>query len=175
MTLPALVTTDTPADGAPAPAATPELLKHEIVQLEKLRTQIFSDMEALRLQENNLRAYETRLREARPQPGPVAAGAASGGSEELAAAWEKFNRAHALLEAERRSLTDERMSYREQAATLKQREDELKRREHWLAQREAALQATQVAQADKTPSGMIKLGFNELPFADLFRSNRRSA
>jgi chromosome segregation ATPase len=167
MTLPALITPDTPA------AAAPDALQHEIAKLEKLRTQIFSDMESLRTQESNLRAYETRLREARPQPGPVAAGAAPGGSEELAAAWEKFNRAHALLEAERRSLTDERMSCREQAATLKQREDELKRREHWLAQREAALQA---AQADRTPpTGMIRIGLDAVPFADLFRSHRRSA
>ncbi len=171
MTLPRLVTSsDSPEDGASAPAAG-ERLRHEIAQLEKLRKQIYSDMESLRTQENNLRAYETRLREARPQPGPVAAGAASGGSEELNAAWEKFQRAHALLEAERRAHTDERLAFREQAAALKQREDELKRRELWLAQREAAL----AAPPPKPASSGLRLGFNEVPFADMFRSHRRSA
>ncbi len=174
MTLPALVTSnEAPEEGAPATAATQEHLQHEIAQLEKLRTQIYSDMEALRSQENNLRAYETRLREARPQPGPVAAGAASGGNEDLAAAWEKFHRAHALLEAERRSHTDERLAFREEVAAFRQKESELKRRESWLAQREAALQTAQV---DKTPpSGMIRIGLDAVPFADLFRSHRRSA
>ncbi len=169
MTLPRLVTSsDSPEDRAPAPA---DHLQNEIARLEKLRKQIISDMESLRTQETNLRAYETRLREARPQPGPVAAGAASGGSEELNAAWEKFQRAHALLEAERRAHTDERLAFREQAAALKQREDELKRRELWLAQREAALAAPPA----KPPPAGLRLGFNEIPFADMFRSHRRSA
>lgn len=163
---------DSPAIAAPIVCPTVSPQAEEIARLEKLSRQIASDMEALRVQEANLRAYETRLREARPQPGPVAAGAAPA-TEELQAAWEKFHRAQALLEAERRALTDERLAYREMAAGLKGREEELKRRESWLAQREAALAAAK----DEKPAagGGLRLGLNEIPFADMFRSHKKSA
>jgi chromosome segregation ATPase len=144
----------------------------EIERLEKLQKQFASDMEALRAQEANLRAYESRLREARPQPGPVAAGAAPG-AEELQAAWEKFHRAQALLEAERRALTDERLSYRELSAAVRAREEDLKRRESWLAQREAAAAAPR--QEKPAATGGLRLGLNEIPFADMFRSHKKSA
>lgn len=161
-------------DGSPTPAAPtlPTAAAEEIARLERLQQQISSDMEALRAQEANLRAYENRLREARPQPGPVAAGAAPG-AEELQVAWEKFHRAQALLEAERRALTDERLTYREQAAALKAREDELKRRESWLAQREAALSAPPPPKP--AAAGGLRLGLNEIPFAEMFRSHKKSA
>lgn len=158
-----------PAPASICPALSPQA--EEIARLEKLQRQIASDMEALRAQEANLRAYENRLREARPQPGPVAAGAAPS-SDELNAAWEKFQRSQALLEAERRALTDERMAYREQAAAVKAREAELKRRESWLAQREAALAAPK---DEKPAAGGLRLGLNEIPFADMFRSHKKSA
>lgn len=157
-----------PSPASPVAAAAAE----EIARLKQLQKQISADMEALRVQEANLRAYESRLREARPQPGPVAAGAASGGDEQLQAAWEKYHRAQALLEAERRALADERLACREQAAALKAREAEFKRRESWLAQREAALAAPPAdGKAAPAPGGW-RLGFNEVPFADMFRSKK---
>lgn len=161
---------ENPSPTIAAPTVSPQA--EETARLEKLQQQIASDMEALRAQEANLRAYESRLREARPQPGPVAAGAAPS-SDELNAAWEKFQRSQALLEAERRALTDERMAYREQAAALKAREAELKRRESWLVQREAALAAPK----ERKPAsrGGLRLGLNAIPFADMFRSHKKSA
>jgi len=84
---------------------------------------------------------------------------------------EKFQRAQALLEAERRALTDERLAYREHTAALKAREEELKRRESWMAQREAAL-AKPRDEKPAAASGGIRLGFNEIPFADMFRSKK---
>lgn len=136
MTLPLLISD---ADDDSPSSTPPEHLRHEIVQLEKMQKQILADMETLRQQEANLRAYETRLREAHPQVCPVPAGAASASPQDLHAAWEKYQRAHALLEAERRALCDERLAFREDAAALKVREEELKRRESWVTAREQAL------------------------------------
>lgn len=167
MTLPNLITPD---EGSSSPALSPtHAAAEQVAKLEKLQQQIASDMEALRVQESNLRAYEARLREARPVSGAGAVPA----SEELQAAWEKFHRAQALLEAERRAMTDERMTYREQAAAVQAREKELKRRESWLAQREAALTTAVVEKP--VASGGLRLGFNEIPFADIFRSHKKSA
>ena len=117
-----------PVPSPDAPASPPDLAR-----LEKLHRQIRADLETMRTQEENLRAYEQRLREVRPQSGAGATAAIPGGAEELAVAWEKFQRAQALLEAERRALTDERMPHREMVVALQRRESELKRRESWLA------------------------------------------
>lgn len=165
MTLPALTT-----DHANSSRPSADHLRHEVAELEKMQKQILSDMEALRQQEANLRAYESRLREAHPQSGPVTAGAASGGGRQLDAEWEKFQRSRALLEAERRALCDERMSFRQDVAALKQREEELKRRESWVAIREQALKGKAETPAKKPGAATV------LPFAaarDMLTLRRR--
>lgn len=128
----------------------PEQIRFEISQLEKMRTQIMSDMESMRAQENNLKAFEARIRDSMP-PMPMTgsrpsfdAGSRpsfevrSGNSNPgLDAEWEKFQRSRALLEAERRGLTDERLLLREERDIMKQREETLKQREEALKAREA--------------------------------------
>lgn len=119
----------------------PDRFRDQLSLLKQQQKKIVSDLENLRQHDNPLRANETRLREAHPQPCPVAAGAASGGTHELDAAWEKYHRSRALLEAERRALCSDRVAYREDVAALKQREEELKRRETWVAARELAVKS----------------------------------
>lgn len=112
-------------------------LRYEVAQLEKMRQQIFSDMEALRTQEQNLRAYEVRLRGSQP-PIPAATQTPFAGQHEFDAERDKLSRLRALLEAERRSLVDERLLVREEKALLEQKAVELKQREAWLVAQENA-------------------------------------
>ncbi|MBA3849463.1 MAG: hypothetical protein C0502_05635 [Opitutus sp.] len=151
-------------------------LRHEAAQLEKMRQQIMSDMEALRTQEQNLRSYEARLRQmpaAHVAPAPVA------GAREIDAEREKLSRLRGLLEAERRSLVDERLAVREEREALAHKAGELKQREAWLEVRERDFQARSFAAPPPKAAGASPLGFrlglNEVPFAEYFRSQRRSA
>ena len=167
---------NTPDNATPA-----DHLRYEIAQLEKMRQQIFSDMEALRQQEHNLRHYESRLRGAQPPTGATVA-PFSGGSREVDAEREKLSRQRALLEAERRALTDERIAMREEKGALAQYAEALKQREAWLQVQERELKVKAFAApppAAKKPASVapfgIRLGFNEVPFAGIFGSNRRSA
>lgn len=179
MTLPILVENDSGEGSHPSTA---EHLRYEIAQLEKLRKQIFSDMEAMRAQETNLREYESRLRDGAgaKSRSPIAKGQASGivrtastsagSEEELNAAWEKFHRAHALLEAERRALCDERIALREERDSLRKQDEEVKRRETWVAQREAELKAANAKPANR------KKAFTDAPFAaakEMFSISRK--
>jgi len=137
----------------------PDHLRYEATQLEKMRRQILSDMDSLREQENNLRAYEARLRDSQnpmgqqpPVPAPssnsvptatpfsgrVGAGASAGSLE---GEWDKLQRSRTLLEAERRAFTDERTEMREKQALLVQREEALRQREAWVEIREKELAA----------------------------------
>ncbi len=135
----------------------PEQIRFEISQLEKMRAQIMSDMESMRAQENNLKAFEARIRDSMP-PMPMTNSRASfenSGSRPsfevrsntsnsnpgLEVEWEKFQRSRALLEAERRGLTDERLLLREERDIMKQREETLKQREETLKVREAQIAA----------------------------------
>lgn len=152
-------------------------LRYEIAQMEKMRQQIFSDMEALRTQEQNLRSYEARLRQS--QPAAQITRAPFAGQHELAAEREKLGRLRGLLEAERRSLVDERLAVREEKEMLARKAEELKQREAWLAVRERestvrAFEAPPKKAAPAAPFG-LRWGLNELPFAEYFRSQRRSA
>jgi chromosome segregation ATPase len=165
-------TADTPVDH----------LRYEIAQLETMRQQILADMEALRQQENNLRAFESRLRESMPpmnaaSRAPMSGAPATADAQALAAEWEKFQRSRALLEAERRALTDDLIALREDREALKRREEALKQREAWIDTREKdfAAKAFPPPQAARAEGPGIRLGFNEIPFVDLFRSLRRSA
>lgn len=134
----------------------PEQIRFEISQLEKMRAQIMSDMESMRAQETNLKAFEARIRDSIP-PMPMTGSRPSFESNSgsrpsfevrsntgnsnpgLEVEWEKFQRSRALLEAERRGLTDERLLLREERDIMKQREETLKQREEALKQREAQL------------------------------------
>lgn len=146
--------------------------------------QLAADLEALREREENLRKYEVRLREWQAQlDATVAAGGSaspfmrsasenpSPGStpadSALEAAWAKFHRARALLEAEQNQLRDDRLALRDMEQMLKQREADLAEREARVAQREAEL-ATRPA-----PSAVQRL--TQAPFLAakaVFRTGR---
>lgn len=139
-----------------------------------------SDMEALRVQEQNLRTYEARLRGTPPPTGATIAPFVVD-NHELALAREKLSRQRALLEAERRALADERIALREDKAAVAQQAEALKQREAWIELRERELQAKSFAPppvakkpASVAPFG-LRLGLNEVPFAGYFRPDRRSA
>ncbi|HVU16982.1 MAG TPA: hypothetical protein VHD32_08650 [Candidatus Didemnitutus sp.] len=140
-----------------------EHLRYEITQLEKMREQILSDMENLRTQEANLRAFESRLRGSQP---PQAQGQTqpqvqanvtqapivpNSRSPLLDAEWEKFQRSRALLEAERRALNDDRMALRDEKNELQQRAEALRKRESWIETREKEL-AAKAMPPPKAPS-----------------------
>lgn len=153
----------------------------ETAHLEKLRSQLASDIELLQQKEASLRAYEQRLRGliARTPSGaaaPVVVAAADeaamnyeyqpaaiSGGQDLDAAWEKYNRAHALLEAARRGLVDDRLSLRNYEESLHQREADLARREAWLRVRENEL-ATPATESAPAPKPKSKPSFTAAPF-----------
>jgi FixJ family two-component response regulator len=116
----------------------------EAARLDGQRHQLAADLEALREQEANLRDYEARLRELQRkleteqisrtrEREAVVAGAAE---LEQHTAWDKIQRATAILESERKNLIDERLAIKEHLAALQQREAELAQREARLAERE---------------------------------------
>ena len=122
--------------------------------LRSLQAQLAADIEALREKEQNLNAYEQRLRSlveqtaSRSALGHVAVAGET--VEGLAASWEKHRRSQALLEAERRAFKDERLIFREQAEALRLREQEFKQRELWATRTEseaAAVSAVPVISA----------------------------
>lgn len=118
----------------------------EADRLEKLRDQLSSDMEAMQQKEASMREYEQRLRllieHTHGQGRPAAPSSQqyhfsnSPGQADLDAEWEKYNRAHALLEAARRGLADDRLALRAREEQLQLREQEVARREAWLKARE---------------------------------------
>ncbi|HWA86888.1 MAG TPA: hypothetical protein VG710_11740 [Opitutus sp.] len=113
------------------------------------------ELAAFREREANLRAYEERLRAGQAQldarmGAPLGSGSpfarssssspfTGAGDAGLEAAWNKFHRAHALLEADQRHLRDERMALHETEKQLRQREDGVASREAELAERERVL------------------------------------
>jgi hypothetical protein len=126
------------------------------------RMQLDADLAELREREANLREYEARLRAWQdqldadvllPRAAPLRTLSNSNASTnvELQAAWEKFHRAHALLEAEQRQMRIDRVVTDENASALQRREAELAAREakvaEWEQQMAIAAAATQ-AQAE---------------------------
>jgi hypothetical protein len=120
----------------------------EATRLEKLRDQLSNDMEAMQQKEASLREYEQRLRLLvehahgnRAQPATTQQYRFSNGPEQanLDGEWEKYNRAHALLEAARRGLADDRLALKEREQQLVIREQEVARRESWIKAREQEL------------------------------------
>jgi DNA repair exonuclease SbcCD ATPase subunit len=132
-------------------ASNAEHLRYEISQLEKMREQILSDMENLRTQETNLRAFEARLRGSCPPQAGFTNAPMGSRSPLLDAEWEKFQRSRALLEAERRALNDDRMALRDEKGELQQRDEALRKRESWIEVREKEL-AAKAMPPPKAPS-----------------------
>ncbi len=114
---------------------------------------VASDLEALRVCEENLRAYEARLREwqdeleqaqqrvsprATTQPWVRRVEAALPARSD---AWQKLIRARELLEVEQKNLRDDRITLQGYEQQLKEREARLAERENRVAAREQALAA----------------------------------
>ncbi len=117
-------------------------------------TQVAADLAALQEREANLREYEARLRAWQDRLDAAAGQPAAAtnvpfakpssqppfqSDEALSAAWEKFHRARALLEAEQNQLRDDRMAFRDAEANLREREAALEARETRLKERELLL------------------------------------
>ena len=150
----------------------------ESAHLEKLRTQLSTDIEAMQQKEASLREYEQRLRllvdhaqQTQPsQPAPASQFVVTSGpsQESLDAEWEKYNRAHALLEAARRGLCDDRMAVKDREEKLHVREVEVARREAWVKVREQELEnqlkAQALALAQQKPAPKAKLSITSAPF-----------
>jgi hypothetical protein len=111
-------------------------IRQEANQIAQERRRWHDDLEMFAVQENNLRAYEQRLRELQAQlesdrvlwrQGRVEPSRSPFKDDEaLRAAWEKLQRATELLEADRAVFRDERMLLRDQEIALKRREDTLR-------------------------------------------------
>lgn len=143
---------------------------HETERLEKLRAQLSTDIEVMQQKEASLREYEQRLRllmdhnrQGQPatQANQVYVTSGPDSQAALDAEWEKYNRAHALLEAARRGLTDDRLAFKEREEKLALRELDVARREAWLKVREQELAATD---AVKSAAAETKPTFTSAPF-----------
>lgn len=153
-----------PALKLPRRAATTTECAPTPAELET-RRQLDADLAELRERESNLREYEARLRAWQdqldadvviPKAAPVrqasgtpfSGGSSHGlGASELQAAWEKFHRAHAILEAEQRQMKIDRIVTQENESTLQRREAELAAREASIAERERVLEEALAAAA----------------------------
>lgn len=142
----------------------------EVTHLEKLRSQLSTDMEAMQAKEASLREYEQRLRllvdhahQNTPPPAATDHYRYTTGPDQgsIDSAWEKYNRAHALLEAARRGLSDDRLLLKDREEKVSLREQEVARREAWVKVREQEL-ADLVKPAGTKPAGTKK---TKAPFA----------
>lgn len=133
---------------------------HETAHLEKLRVQLSTDIEAMQQKEASLKEYEQRLRllvehaHQTPPAQPTSQFYVANGPDSqqvLDAEWDKYNRAHALLEAARRGLTDDRLALKEREESLAVREVQVARREAWVKAREQEIAALDAAKAS-TPA-----------------------
>lgn len=143
----------------------------EAARLEKLRLQLSTDIEAMQQKEASLREYEQRLRQLVEQANISQTAQNSNqhyvtsGREALDTEWEKYERAHALLEAARRSLTDDRLALKEREEKVMIREQEVARREAWLKGREQQLAAKVEAEAIAAAAPKPKATFTSSPLA----------
>ncbi len=145
----------------------------ETAHLEKLRAQISTDIEDMQQKESSLREYEQRLRllveHAHNSKPPQSASQYHGSSvpamSNVDAEWEKYRRAHALLEAARRGLCDDRLALKDREEKLQLREVEIARREAWVKVREQELEAQARARALETAAQpKPKSSFTAAPF-----------
>ncbi|HVZ66112.1 MAG TPA: hypothetical protein VG936_16210 [Lacunisphaera sp.] len=148
----------------------------EAAHLEKLRAQLSTDMEAMQQKEASLREYEQRLRllvDHAQQPQPQHAPAQylvtnAADTRALDSEWEKYNRAHALLEAARRGLADDRLAFKDRDEKLQAREIEVARREAWVKMREQELAAAAAAAAPTKKKTKTRRPFPSAPLRHLF-------
>lgn len=146
----------------------------EAAHLEKLRSQITHDIETMHQKEASLKEYEQRLRllvdhahhgqPTQPPPQYFVTNGPVQGSAELDAAWEKYERSHALLEAARRGLADDRLALKDREQQLAQRETDVARREAWVKVREQELNALAQAKAGAAAAAAAKPTFTTAPF-----------
>lgn len=143
----------------------------ETARLEKLRAQLSTDIENMQEREASLREYEQRLRllvdhaqSQPPQPTTQYIVAPVPAAQNLDAEWEKYHRAHSLLEAARRGLCDDRLALKEREEKLLQREEELTRRETWVQTREHELELLAQAKVEEEVQPKAKVSFTTAPF-----------
>ena len=143
----------------------------ETARLEKLRSQLSTDMEAMQQKEASLREYEQKLRllvehASNSQPAQTADQKyVTSGREALDTEWEKYERAHALLEAARRALTDDRLALKDREDKVMIREQEVARREAWVKAREVQVAARAEEEAAAAAAAIKpKSSFTSAPF-----------
>jgi hypothetical protein len=156
----------------------------ETERLEKLRTQISSDIEVMHQKEASMREYEQKLRalvEQASNSQPPIAGTpyhpltAAPFSIELE--MDKFARANALLESARRALTDERLALKDREEKVMIREQEVARREAWVKAREQQILGKVQATAAQPADTKSAPAFTLAPFVaakNLLSLNRHS-
>lgn len=159
----------------------PSASAQETTHLEKLRSQLSTDIEVMQQKEASLKEYEQRLRllvehaHQTPPAQPTSRFYVANGpdsQEALDTEWDKYNRAHALLEAARRGLTDDRLAFKEREGQLALREEQVARREAWVKAREPEIAAFDAAKAAVRPE--VKATFTSAPFLaarNLFRGH----
>jgi uncharacterized protein (DUF3084 family) len=144
----------------------------ETTRLEKLRAQISTDIEAMQEKETSLREYEQRLRllvehaqaQATQPSAQYFVNSIPPMQQNLDAEWEKYHRAHSLLEAARRGLCDDRLALKDREEKLMQREEELMRRESWVKTREHEFELLAQAKAQEEAQPKPKVSFTTAPF-----------
>ena len=146
----------------------------EAAHLEKLRSQLSTDIEAMHQKEASLKEYEQRLRllvdhthHSRPPPPAnqyFVTSASAPSTAGIDAEWEKYNRAHALLEAARRGLCDDRLAFKERDEKLQLREVEVSRREAGVKVREQELDTQAQARAKEEAEIKARPSFTTAPF-----------
>jgi hypothetical protein len=158
---------------APEPGADGGSLTEQQASLDAAQRQLAEDLEMMRQREDNLRAYETRLRvlQARleggerhvppPAPPPSLSRPPLGAAAALDAAWARLHRARELLEVEQKHLVEGRL-------LLKEETQALARREAAVAEREARLAAAAPRPAPTAPAADkagAAAGLTRAPFA----------
>ena len=144
----------------------------EAAHLEKLRSQLSSDIEAMQQKEASLKEYEQRLRllvdhahhSPSAQPASQFFVTPAPSPANLDGEWEKYNRAYALLEAARRGLCDDRLAVKDREERLQQREVEVTRREAWVKVRQLELENLAQARAKEEAEAKAKPSFTTAPF-----------
>jgi predicted nucleic acid-binding Zn-ribbon protein len=144
----------------------------EINRLEKLRAQIAADVEAMQEKERGLREYEQRLRALVEMPQqsqsapsyPHRPNSTPPVDANLDAEWEKYQRAHALLEAARRGLTDDRLALKARETDLLRLEEQLSRREAWIKVRERELDTLEKQRQEVKAPAKARSSFTQAPF-----------
>lgn len=146
-------------------------LAEQQAMLEAAQRQLAEDLDLLRQREDNLRAYETRLRVLQsrmeggerqvppPAPPPSLSRPPMGLNPSLDAAWAKLHRARELLEVEQKHLVEGRLLLKEELQTLARREAAVAAREA----RVAALEQRPAPKPAEKPSAM--LGLTRAPFS----------